>query len=111
VFGASLAYATQAAISRQTTALDLDAASLEVLARGAGSRVHEVPAELASRLGEAGLSAATVMQQANTEALNAALNNVGYMLLGLIALALMLSLRLKRTRVAAVSGEAQAPAG
>ncbi len=111
VFGASLAYATQAAISRQTEALGLDAASLEALARAAGSRAREVPAELTSRLDEAGLSAATVMQQANTEALNAALSNVGYMLLGLIALALVLSLRLKRTRAVALSGEAQAPAG
>jgi hypothetical protein len=42
---------------------------------------------------------------------NGALSNVGYMLLGLIALALVLSLRLKRTRAVAVAGEARAPAG
>ena len=83
----------------------------EALARAAGSRAREVPAELASRLDTAGLSAESVMQQASTEALNAALGNVGYMLLGLIALALVLSLRLTRTRVVAVAGEAQAPAG
>ncbi|MBN8440994.1 MAG: MFS transporter [Thauera sp.] len=111
VFGASLAYATQAAINRQTAALGLDAASLEALARAAGSRAREVPADVAARLGEHGLSADAVLTDANVAGLNAALTNVGYMLLGLIVLALVLSLRLARTRAHAVAGEARAPAG
>ena len=111
VFGASLAYATQAAISRQTAALGLDAASLEALARAAGSRAGEVPADVAARLGEHGLSADSVLTDANVAGLNAALTHVGYMLLGLIVLALVLSLRLARTRAQAVAGEARAPAG
>ncbi|ENO94147.1 arabinose efflux permease family protein [Thauera sp. 28] len=108
VFGASLAYATQDAIMRQTAALGLDTASLEALARATGSRARELPAEVATRLGEAGLSANTVLAEANIAGLNTALTNVGYMLLGLIGLALVLSLRLKRTRAAAVTGDAQA---
>ena len=111
VFGASLAYATQAAISRQTEALGLDGASLEALARAAGSRAREVPAELATRLGAQGLSAETMLADANVAGLNAALTNVGYMLLGLIVLALMLSLRLAHRHTRAVAGEAQAPVG
>ena len=101
VFGASLAYATQDAIMRQTAALGLDTANLEALARATGSRARELPAEVATRLGEAGLSANTVLAEANIAGLNTALTNVGYMLLGLIGLALVLSLRLARTRAAA----------
>ncbi len=111
VFGASLAYATQAAISRQTEVLGLDVASLETLARAAGTRAREAPTELAIQLGEAGLSPNAVLAEANIAGLNAALANVGYLLLGLIVLALVLSLRLARTRTRAAAGEAQAPAG
>lgn len=93
---------------RQTAALGLDTANLEALARATGSRARELPAEVATRLGEAGLSANTVLAEANIAGLNTALTNVGYMLLGLIGLALVLSLRLKRTRAAAVTGDAQA---
>ncbi len=108
VFGASLAYATQDAIRRQTAALGLDAASLDALARAAGSRARELPAELATRLGEAGLSAEAVLTEASIAGLNSALANVGYLLLGLIGLALLLSLRLAHTHAAAATGKAQA---
>lgn len=111
VFGASLAYATQDAILRQIAALDLPSASVEALARAASSRARELPAEVATRLGEAGLSADAVLAEANIAGLNTALTNVGYMLLGLIGLALILSLRLARTRAATVTGEAQARVG
>ena len=111
VFGASLAYATQDAILRQIAALDLPSTSVEALARAASSRARELPAEVATRLGEAGLSADAVLAEANIAGLNTALTNVGYMLLGLISLALVLSLRLARTRAAAVTGEAQARVG
>ncbi|GAB1460581.1 hypothetical protein MASR2M50_23550 [Thauera sp.] len=40
-----------------------------------------------------------MLAEANIAGLNTALTNVGYMLLGLIGLALVLSLRLKRTQV------------
>ena len=111
VFGASLAYATQDAILRQTAALGFDGSSVDALARAAGSRTRELPADVAARLGEAGLTVEAVLSEANIAGLNSALSNVGYMLLGLITLALILSLRLARTRSAVVTGEARAPAG
>ena len=104
VFGASLAYATQDAIKRQTEMLKLGPGSVEALARAAGSRARELPAEITTRLGEAGLSAEAVLAEANIVGLNTALSNAGYMLLGLITLALVLSLRLARTRAAATAG-------
>jgi MFS family permease len=101
VFGGTLAHATQGAIARQTAPLGLDAGTVETLARAAGSRARELPAELASRLDAAGLPAEALIAQANAEGLNAALTNVGYMLLGLVTTALALSLRLARMRRAA----------
>lgn len=111
VFGASLAYATQDAIQRQTAALGLDAAALESLTRAANRRGAELPADIAGRLGEHGLSATTVLAEANIAGLNAALTNVGYMLFGLIVLALILSLRLARTHTATVTVEAPVRVG
>lgn len=98
VFGATLAHATHGAIARQAAPLGLDPATVDSLARAAGSRAREVPAELANQLAEAGLAADVLMSQATLEGLNAALSNVGYMLLGLITLALCLSLSLMKTR-------------
>ena len=98
VFGASLAHATHSAIARQTAPLGLDATTVDGLAHAASSRAREVPAELASQLADAGLAADVLMNQAMLEGLNAALSNVGYMLLGLITLALGLSLSLMKAR-------------
>jgi len=97
VFGATLAYQTQAVIARQTESLGLDASALAALARAAGGRVREVPQEVTDRLGASGLSADAVMLQAHSEGLNAALTNVGYLLLALIVAALALSLRLVKS--------------
>ena len=97
VFGATLAYQTQAVIARQTESLGLDASALATLARAAGGRVREVPQEVADRLSASGLSADAVMLQAHSEGLNAALSNVGYLLLALIVGALVLSLRLVKS--------------
>ena len=94
VFGATLAYQTQAVIARQTENLGLDPSALAALARAAGSRAREVPQDVADRLSASGLSADTVMLQAHNEGLNTALSNVGYLLLALIIAALALSLRL-----------------
>ena len=97
VFGATLAYQTQAVIARQTENLGLDPSALAALARAAGSRAREVPQDVADRLSASGLSADTVMLQAHNEGLNAALSNVGYLLLALIIAALALSLRLVKS--------------
>ena len=97
VFGATLAYQTQAVIARQTESLGLDASALAALARAAGGRVREVPQEVTDRLGASGLSADAVMLQAHSEGLNAALTNVGYLLLALIVGALVLSLSLVKS--------------
>ena len=97
VFGATLAYQTQAVIARQTENLGLDPSALAALARAAGSRAREVPQDVADRLSASGLSADTVMLQAHNEGLNTALSNVGYLLLALIIAALAVSLRLVKS--------------
>lgn len=96
VFGATLAYQTRASVARQTEAFGLDAATIDTIAASATGRVRALPAETLDQLVLAGLEAEPLIHEAATEGLDAALDNVGYLLIVMISVALVLSLRLAR---------------
>lgn len=97
VFGVTLAYQARASVMRQAESLGLDAATLDRLASAAGGRARELPGEVVQRLAGAGVEANELVRRASADGLNAALNNVGYLLAAMIGLALLLSLRLPRS--------------
>lgn len=96
VFGAAVASQTAQVLGERTAALGLDAASLQILAQAAGSRARELPAELVTKLADAGLPADELLVEAASAGLDIGLKGSGYLLLGLSTLALLLTFKLER---------------
>lgn len=100
VFGATLVHQARASVQRQLEVLSLDAASIETLGRAAVGRMRDLPAALLERLAHGGIEVDELLRLANIEALDAALDKVGYLLTAMIGIALLLCLRLPRARPA-----------
>lgn len=94
VFGVTLAYQTHASLSRLAEGYGFDASLIDQLATAAAGRAQALSVELAAQLGTRSTEVQTLVRQAGMEGLDAALVNVGYLLIGLNVLALLLSLRL-----------------
>lgn len=98
VFGGLVASNTFSSLRDQTASLELDSDSLQSLVKAASSRTAEVPAELASKLEGAGLAVNQVLGEAVSSGLTAGLQGSGYLLLGLIGAALVVSLKLEKAK-------------
>ena len=105
VFGTTLAYQTHSSLTRLGESAGLGPETVTALADIARTRQQTVPAELAERAAASGVDAQALLRQAGLEGLEAALTNVGYLLIAMIGLALVLVLRIAR------SSPAPAPSG
>lgn len=92
VFGTAFAHHAGMAVHRHGQALGIGQALLGQLAAAVVNKGHEAPAGAVAALKARGVEPAEFMRLANIEGLAAALPQVGYLLLGLMGIALLLGM-------------------
>src|SRR5690606_22596648 len=106
IFGLSSAYHTRRVTEQTATDLGLNAPQTAELLQVAGQPGSEVSAGLSAALTEAGAGVEQVLESITVASLDGAIGSVGYLLTGLLVLALALTpLLARRGEVQKVSGE------
>lgn len=108
IFGLSSSFHTRRVAEDTARALGLNTAQAAELLQAVTQRGHPISAELAAALAEAGARSEQVLESITVASLGGAINSVGYLLIGLLVVALALTPFLgRRADVQAVSGVAQ----
>ena len=111
IFGLSAAFHTRRVTEQTAADLGLNAPQTAELLQAASQRGSEIGASLSAALAESGAGVEQVLESITVASLGGAISSVGYLLTGLLVLALALTPFLgRRVDVQAVSGEMDAVA-